>query len=101
MVTLKTLPLPGVGTHFDAAAQGLGQMLADAKAQAGAAELSRGGTVDLGEGLEETLELLFVHADARVDHVKTEARRAALVREPDDEANFALVGELDRVAQRD
>jgi len=45
-------------------------MLANAKAQSRAAELSRGRVVHLAERLEESPDLFFVHADARVGHVE-------------------------------
>ena len=92
--------LAGGGTHFDAAAQGLGQSLADAKPQSRAAKLPRGRVVHLGERLEKLLDLLFAHADARVGHVEAETRATAIRGEPDGEADFALVGELDRVAHQ-
>ena len=62
--------LTRLGMHFDVAAQGLGQMLADAKAQSRAAELPRGRAIHLAERLEKFPDLFFVHADARVGHVE-------------------------------
>ena len=92
--------LARLGTHFDVAAQGLGQMLADAKAQSRAAELPRGRAIHLAERLEKFPDLFFVHADARVGHVEAQAQATAIGGESDGEADFALVGELDRVAHQ-
>ena len=92
--------LSRLGTHLDVAAQGLGQMLADAKAQSRAAELSRGRVVHLVERLEEPADQLLVYADARIGHVEAQTQVTAIRVEPDGEADFALVGELDRVAHQ-
>jgi len=51
----------------------------------------------LVERLEELADLLFAHADTRVGHVEAETRRTTVIGEPGGDADFASVGEFDRV----
>ena len=78
------------------AAQAFGDVLGDEQAQAGAAESAGHGVVGLGEGIEKAEDLVAAHADAVVLHADGHALVAGVAF--DEDADSALVGELDGVA---
>ena len=64
-----------VGLAFDAdvAAEGLGEVLDDGEAEAGAAELAGAGFIDAVEPLEDAGEVLLGDADAGVGDLERQA----------------------------
>ncbi|MNV10338.1 hypothetical protein D3C71_1008550 [compost metagenome] len=87
--------------HGDVPAHDVRHALGDGQAQARAAELARRGVVDLGEGLEEALQIVARNARAAVLDRELEADPP--IRNPPTAhrvADLALVGELDRVGQQ-
>src|SRR5207302_10324324 len=84
-----------------AAAHELHQTLADAQAQASAPVLTRDRAVNLGEGLEETLAVLRVDADARVHDFETHHDSVGrLLAKLDHHAHAARLRELQRVSDQ-
>ena len=78
----------------DVAAHHLRQFAADGEAEAGAAIFARGGSIDLGEGLEEAVDLVGGNADAGVTNGEEDEVVAAFVFRPADaDADVALGGE--------
>src|SRR5579864_7033125 len=83
--------------ELDAPAQQAGQPLADVEPQAGAFPRRRKVLFELLEGLEQLRLVLLFDPDAGVDHVESHRCTALERRHLDLEADFASVGELDRV----
>src|SRR5262249_22926390 len=71
------------------------ELLTDRQSESCAAVLACGAGVGLGERLEEAGPGLFIQPDARVAHRKLQL----LAVRSDGQHHFALVGELDRVAE--
>src|SRR5690606_13585681 len=94
-------PRPGRTLDGDGAAHEFDDLAADGEAQAGAAEPAVGATIDLREALEDRRARLFGDADAGVGHVDADGGRVVLLVEHGrTEADLALVGELDGVADQ-
>ena len=92
----KLRALPGRALHADAPLHQLHELARNGRTQARAAEAARGRGVGLGEGVEDALQLLRIHADAGVLHVQVQLARAVAHAQQD----LATLGELDGVAQQ-
>ena len=76
-------------------------MLGDAEAEPGAAITTRRRAVGLGEGVENVPLLVARDADAGIGHVEgDEGRGSVRFDRLDAKANFALLSELDRIADQ-
>ena len=98
IVTLKVLPLPGAERTSIVPPRASARCLLMQRPSPVPPNFRVDELSTWVNGWKSSSDLLFVHADARVDHVETKSRRTAFAGEPDDEANLALIGELDRVA---
>ena len=99
----------GCAEHIKAAAHQLHQPVADGQAQARAAIAACGLAIGLREGVKQLLDLRRVHTDAGVPHADLQGMQSCTRRASrsqsraltlDGDHNFALVGELDRIAHQ-
>ncbi len=93
---MEARPHAKLGGDADLPAHGLGQALADGQAQAGAAVDAGGGSVDLGEALEQLGLLSLGEPGPGVLHRQVQAGEFGIVSHP--QPHTAMVGELDRIA---
>ena len=100
IVTLKVLPLPGAERTSMSPPRASARRLLMQRPSPVPPNFRVDEVSTWLNGLEELPDLLFVHADARVGHVEAEARATTVSDEADGDADFAVVGELDRVAHQ-
>ena len=98
MVKLKVDPAPTTELDLDVAAHQGDQVAADRQTEAGAAMVAADRAVQLGEALEQPLELVCGDAGARVADGQAQQAVGGVIAGGDGDA--AAGGELDGVAQQ-
>ena len=93
--------LAGFGVDADLAAHQVDDAFADGQAQAGAAVQAGGGSIGLGEGVEQALLLGVADADAGVAHLEAQlVLGGGFAQTAHVELDATALGELDRVADQ-